>query len=219
MKTKKINLYKYTLQRKNDVYGRKRLRGVFHTGGYQIASDGRLMCRIKADYPAELEGKIVDKKGQIISEKYEDWLTAIHSTTGSKLLKIDLELLMERTQKGLERIKPDNKPVLAAIKGPDKDAYFEIKEFARFLDFISFYPDCKIYYKEFFSPLKAVNRNGDLCLIMPVNITSYPKDCTIVDYPLENAPMPPETTVEKSEKFSDTMPVSPKTDGGDKKQP
>ena len=35
------------------------LSGVYHKDGYKIASDGRLMAVIKADYPVEFEGKVI----------------------------------------------------------------------------------------------------------------------------------------------------------------
>ena len=55
-----------------DKYNLK-LTGIFFEKGQIIASDSRILAIIKMDYPKENEGKIIDKEGNTINEKYVNY--------------------------------------------------------------------------------------------------------------------------------------------------
>lgn len=59
---KTVDLFKFAS--KDDC--RAFLQGVFHDGGYKVATNGFIMAKVKADYPAESEGLLLDKAGKEI---------------------------------------------------------------------------------------------------------------------------------------------------------
>lgn len=66
------NLYNFTLKTPNHP-----LNGVFHKGGYKVASDMATLICIKAEYPEALEGRVIGKDGSEIEgcyPKYNDLL-------------------------------------------------------------------------------------------------------------------------------------------------
>ena len=55
-----FDLYDYTDQRT----GRRLFEGVYYAGGKQIATDGHHLLLLNEKYDEELEGKLIDKKGE-----------------------------------------------------------------------------------------------------------------------------------------------------------
>ena len=168
MKKRKINLYKYTPRTASSRQITLRLTGVYHDRGNMIATNSHVLCAIKRDYPPNLERKIIDKKGEVIGEKYPRWRSAVPKTTKANLIKLDLENLRKRVEGGLETAKKTKQQVVVKVEAPNYDIYFDGLNFKLFLDFIAHYPDCKVYSIRADYPLKAANKNGDLCLIMPI---------------------------------------------------
>lgn len=65
------------------------LRGVFHDGGFKVASDAIVLAAIKSDYPEELEHHIIDKAGNGIIGKYPLWREILPSGSDYKPYRID----------------------------------------------------------------------------------------------------------------------------------
>lgn len=76
------------------------LEGVYHSDGMIVATDARIVLAIKSDYPAELEGKITDKQGQVIEHKYANWKSPFDR---KEVLPVDVNL--EKLALFLEQIK------------------------------------------------------------------------------------------------------------------
>lgn len=76
--------------------------GIYHTNGMIVATDARILLAIKSDYPAELEGKITDKQGQVkvIEYKYPNWKSPFDR---KEILPVDVNL--EKLALFLEQIK------------------------------------------------------------------------------------------------------------------
>lgn len=53
---------------------RPNLTGVYYTEGKKVATDAWVLICLAEQYPYELEGKIIDKKGQVIGAKYVDYM-------------------------------------------------------------------------------------------------------------------------------------------------
>ena len=170
MKKRNINLYKYTPRTVSLQQIIPRLTGIYHDRGNIVATDGQILCAIKSTYPPEFERKIIGKKGEIIDGKYPRWRCTIPKTTKANLIDLNLEDLRERVEGGLAISKKTKQQVVIKIETPGCDVYFEGVNFKLFLDFISCYPDCKVYYSKANHPLKASNKNGDLCIVIPIDM-------------------------------------------------
>lgn len=76
------------------------LSGVFHDGGYKVASDAIVLAAIKSEYPEVLEHHIVKKDGTEIMDKYPLWRQVLPSGPDYKPYRIDTaqfeEFLKER---------------------------------------------------------------------------------------------------------------------------
>ncbi len=76
------------------------IEGVYHSDGMIVATDAHVLLAIKSDYPAELEGKITDKQGQVIEHKYPNWKSPFDRKV---VLPVDVNL--EKLALFLEQIK------------------------------------------------------------------------------------------------------------------
>lgn len=66
----KFDIWKFTSKEKQ----RPAMTGVFHDKGFKVASDTHILVAVKDAYPKENEGKIIDKKKNVITEaKYPKW--------------------------------------------------------------------------------------------------------------------------------------------------
>lgn len=65
------------------------LTGVFHDGGYKVATDAIVLAAIKSDYPEELEHHIIGKDGHDIRAKYPLWRTCLPDGKDYKPYRIE----------------------------------------------------------------------------------------------------------------------------------
>lgn len=49
------------------------LSGTYHDSGYVIGSDSHVLFARKENYPKSVEGKVTDKKGNVVDDTYPDW--------------------------------------------------------------------------------------------------------------------------------------------------
>lgn len=73
VKLGKLDLYKFTA--KDNL--RPALTGVYHSEGWQAATDGHILIACKQDYPEEKEGQVILKDGTVIEDKYPNWRSVI----------------------------------------------------------------------------------------------------------------------------------------------
>lgn len=67
-------------KKKNEV--RPALSGVYHDGGYVVATDGFVLLARKEDYDKSLEGKVTDQKGNMVAIVYPKWQKLVSPANG-----------------------------------------------------------------------------------------------------------------------------------------
>lgn len=75
VKLGKLDLYKFTAG-KDDI--RPVLCGVYHSEGWKVATNGRILIACKQDYAEEKEGQIIAKDGTVIEGRYPNWRSVIY---------------------------------------------------------------------------------------------------------------------------------------------
>lgn len=66
----KFNIYDFT----DDDGGIRPVMGcVHHQDGFKVASNAHVLVAVKSDYPDDLEGKNIDRKGEEYDYKYPNW--------------------------------------------------------------------------------------------------------------------------------------------------
>lgn len=65
----KFNIYDFT----DDGGGYRPMGCVHYEEGFKVASNSHVLIAVKDSYPEELEGKSIDKKGEISEYKYPKW--------------------------------------------------------------------------------------------------------------------------------------------------
>ena len=81
-----FNLYEYT---HTDEKLRPAMCGVFHDGGFKVASDSKILVACKESYEPEKEGKIIGKDGREITGTFPKWRTVIPYKEESERHEID----------------------------------------------------------------------------------------------------------------------------------
>lgn len=86
--TSKFNIFNYC-KKKDEL--RPYFNGVFHYKGQRVATDTHQIVVIKSEYPAEYEGKIINKDGKEIKSEYPNY-EAILPKLNSELTEISLNI-------------------------------------------------------------------------------------------------------------------------------
>ncbi len=82
------------------------LTGVFHDKGYVVGCDSYLLLARKEDYDKSLEGKVTNKKGEVLDGKYPDWRAAVSGEQG-KSWGVNLEELHAFTRGVLSKLRAE----------------------------------------------------------------------------------------------------------------
>lgn len=83
------------------------LTGVFHDKGYVVGSDTHLLLARKEDYDKSLEGKVTNKKGEVINGKYPNWRAVVNRRKQGKSWGVNLEELHAFTRGVLTKPKTE----------------------------------------------------------------------------------------------------------------
>ena len=83
------------------------LTGVFHDKGYVVGTDAYLLLARKEDYDKSLEGKVTNKKGEVINGKYPNWRAVVNSGKQGKSWGVNLEELHAFTRGVLTKLKKE----------------------------------------------------------------------------------------------------------------
>ena len=130
----KLNLYNYVSSDKNKPI----LHGVFHEEGYQVATDGSIMVRLKSDYPDAHEMKVVGKKGEIIGESYCNYTAVIGCHLSKDLDEYPLESdFLQRLKSDFQEWKKQKEITKREVYGSytfENGAVVEIGRFILFLE-------------------------------------------------------------------------------------
>lgn len=94
----------------------ERIGGVYHDkSGFAVATDGRILVADKGSYDPKLKGKIIEKDGAAMENKFPDWQEAISTAKETKSSLIDVEDL-HRFVAGVLRA---NKRAYISLRFPD----------------------------------------------------------------------------------------------------
>lgn len=101
------------------------LTGVYHDNGYVVGTNTHILLARKEDYNKSLEGKITNKKGEVIDGKYPNWRAVVEGETTTNSWGINLDELHAFVRGVLAKLKADgaNKSTIdsATIAFKDND--------------------------------------------------------------------------------------------------
>ncbi|WP_314283457.1 hypothetical protein [Prevotella pallens] len=83
------------------------LTGVYHDNGYVVGTNAHILLARKEDYDKSLEGKITNKKGEVIDGKYPNWRAVVEGETTTNSWGINLDELHAFVRGVLAKLKAD----------------------------------------------------------------------------------------------------------------
>ena len=83
------------------------LTGVYHDNGYVVGTNAHILLARKEDYNKYLEGKITNKKGEVIDGKYPNWRAVVEGETTTNSWGINLDELHAFVRGVLTNLKAD----------------------------------------------------------------------------------------------------------------
>ena len=83
------------------------LTGVYHDNGYVVGTNAHILLARKEDYNKSLEGKITNKKGEVIDGKYPNWRAVVEGETTTNSWGINLDELHAFVRGVLAKLKVD----------------------------------------------------------------------------------------------------------------
>ena len=83
------------------------LTGVYHDNGYVVGTNAYILLARKEDYNKSLEGKITNKKGEVIDGKYPNWRAVVEGETTTNSWGINLDELHAFVRGVLTKLKAD----------------------------------------------------------------------------------------------------------------
>ena len=83
------------------------LTGVYHDNGYVVGTNAHILLARKEDYNKSLEGKITNKKGEVIDGKYPNWRAVVEGETTINSWGINLNELHAFVRGVLAKLKAD----------------------------------------------------------------------------------------------------------------
>lgn len=169
-----FNIYDYT---HTDDKLRPVMCGVFHDGGYKVASDTNVLVAYKDSYEPEKEGKIIGKDGRVIDGKYPKWRTVIPCMEESERTEIDTAKVYEI----LKEERAANK--LAGKYGVKTPAFvrinangtiFRAEKLAGACRFMDHYGIKTLRTYGSYRAAKATAEDGSVVILMPVVTARVP---------------------------------------------
>lgn len=165
---------------------RQALQGIFHENGYEIASDGHILSKIKADYDTELEGKIINpKNGEEISAKYPDYKAVFNGSKSPDKVTLNFESVKEVEQKQQcdKKLGIEGYNIYICKIG---ESYFRIKETVQLTRFMKAYGLSEVHFTKGNenSFIYAEATDGSCTLITPLypsnEVVKKAVDCNIL---------------------------------------
>lgn len=92
-KNKKISPIDFVLKNKKELKATPKIGGVFHDGGFAVATDSHILAALKMPYDKNLEGKIIDKNQKEIEDVFPNWRRVIPEKEQLKPYPFDPEVL------------------------------------------------------------------------------------------------------------------------------
>lgn len=150
MKTKELDFYKFVSSPKAFTR-RPFIEGVYHENGYKIATNGKVLVKVKADYPKKFELQTVSKELTYIDGQFPNYTRVIPEMSELTELKDDLADYL----KIYKSLKPQFAIQKKLFCRASELSYLGISDTARILKpvvdqvmhFIECYPNAKLYAK------------------------------------------------------------------------
>lgn len=111
-------LYKRFIPKlKADLLAKPTMGGVYHANGCLYATDGYIGVRVPAVYPDDLEGFLIDKKGEKAGKQFPNLERLLPNWSDTDIISVDLKPL-EKACRNVQRvnIKDRSETKYAAIK-------------------------------------------------------------------------------------------------------
>lgn len=173
--SKKFNLYNFTA---NDKL-RPAMEGVYHDKGYKVATDSHILVAVKEQYQEDLEGVILDKRGERIRDyKYPKW-DVLWVQPGSRAMEdkktftIDTDKVREvaRVEKAEKKAAGKNGPHRRALVKAG-DVYFNAAQMEKLCAFMDAYgaKELNTYGRR---GAEIIAPDGSKAIIMPMVYFGY----------------------------------------------
>jgi hypothetical protein len=181
VRNEKFDLYKYAANKKENT--RPILQGILYQNGYKVATDASILCAIKSQYNAELEGKTVAADGKFLDGTFPNWRMVIVPI--EDLTKISFEWNVSDILKEIAQTKKLAKghksDVWVSLELEDGTLYSDASHFSRWINFLQKYPDCETGIRR---NLLQANYNDDICLVSMTEEKYKPNCDYIIKIPI-----------------------------------
>lgn len=143
MSVRKLDIYRYVDK------GREGMAGVLHEGGKVIATNGKVLAVVGREYPASLEGKIIDKKGNEIEARFPNYRSIVGIVQDTEeagesrngMSQTDVVNAYKKIKGGLKIL---NGFTSLYIRGEfTTDIYVDSAEMDAFVEFLRVYPGAR----------------------------------------------------------------------------
>ena len=146
--------------------------GFYCDGGFKVATDARVLVKVKADYPAENEGKIIGSNGEVIDGQYPNYNRVIPTEgMGNNLQPSSLTLEDFCIIRSTTKVKSATKlyDLVVNIGDTVKFAMYTVD---RVIKFWEAYPDAELYSNDDMKPWLL--RSGDNLMVFMPNCKENP---------------------------------------------
>jgi hypothetical protein len=122
-------------------------KGIYHSEGYKLVTNGSVLVSVKSDYDAGYEGKIISPKGELIDAKFPNWKAVLEKTDNFSELKLKKSVSeISYLLKVRETVAKVNKnEVIMTLHHQGTISCFHAKNFSLFLMFLKQFPQSTLY--------------------------------------------------------------------------
>jgi len=157
----KFNPYDYSAG-KSDF--RETLRGVYHSNGFKVATNGTILIAYKGNYPIEIEGKIIGRTGEEVDGTYPNWQSVIPNNDKLNFTPIDFKKVLD-IEREFKVVKKTSEDYIGLIK--IGDAYFHIGLMAKMAKFALNFGITEIGTNGYDKPAKIFSCEN-IAILMPM---------------------------------------------------
>ena len=162
-KTPGFDLFKYVSKDKI----RPNLMGVYHDGGYKVATDSRLLVAVEEQYDESFEGKILSKTGEFIEWRYPSWRSVLPDVSNHKTIDINLEKVEDIAKRAKARKKAGLALNDALIKVGE--VFLRLDYMQKLCSFMKAYKTNTIYYTDENRCIRVISGNNTAILMPSIN--------------------------------------------------
>jgi hypothetical protein len=152
-----------------DTHLRPGLTGVFYSKGFAVASDANALVVVKSDYLPENEGKIINRKNEIVPAVYPNFSVV---APGSDLLSVPFSLPLAKDF--LKKAAIDKKAKADTVHAAQIGGlYFSVPIVKSIVSYVEQFAPEAITVNTEKLMLYCVNTNGSWGVFMPLSLSNY----------------------------------------------